>query len=260
MYKKLFLTFSLLFTIFFVSYAQDIITYKNGKTQKVIVLTTNQETVTCQDFETKEQFSISRTFINNVKYQEGKSEPLGVVLIKSPVVDTNTVKNKTNQKVLFSNPYLSNSLRYKGFHEAGYVASLSEEFVSRVSIISSNGMVIDNSVYLGVMVGIGLPTSNIGAGGGYLVGLDPKILISNSQENPNVWMGCKLGVEINDETNVFIHPHFIFEPISSKSKTNFIISGGYLLQQGEVLNWTGYSGKFEKVFSSNVTLSIGLSF
>ncbi|MEY4539053.1 MAG: hypothetical protein RLZZ306_810 [Bacteroidota bacterium] len=260
MTKKFLLIFALFSIFSHISKAQDIITYKNGKTQKVIVLTTNQETVTCQDFETKEQFSISKTFIDNVKYQEGKSEPFGVALTKISTVDTNALKNKTNQKILFSDPYLSNSLRYKGFHEAGYVASLSEEFVSRVSIISSNGMVIDNSVYLGVMVGIGLPTSNIGAGGGYLVGLDPKILVSNRNESPNFWMGCKLGVEINDETNVFFHPHFIIEPVSSKSKTNFFISGGYLLQQGEVLIWSGYSGRFEKTFSSNLTISVGLSF
>ena len=257
---KSLLAFSLLFIFSFVSNAQDIITYKNGKTQKVIVLTTNQETITCQDFDTKEQFSISKTFISTIKYQEGKVEPLGVALKKISIADSNTIKDRTNPKVLFSDPYLSNSLRYKGFHEGGYVAPLTDGFVGRVSVISSNGMLIDNSVYVGALIGISLATGQQGQGAGYLLGLDPKILISNIKENPNVWLGCKLGVVVNDGSNLFIHPHFIFEPLSSKSTTNFFISGGYLLQQGEILNWTGYSGKFEKVFSNNVTLSVGLSF
>jgi hypothetical protein len=254
------LTFFLLITSSFLANAQDIITYKNGKTQTVIVLTTNQQTITCQDFETKETFSISKALISSVKYQEGKVEPLGVVLKKPSVVDTVVVRNKTNQQVLFSNPYPNTYLRYKGFHEVGYVASLSDGFDSRISIISSNGMLINNSVYVGVLVGIGLATGQQGDGAGYLFGLDPKVLISNAQESPNFWMGCKLGVAVNDGSNLFFHPHFTIEPVSRKSKTNFFISGGYLLQQGEVLKWTGYSGRFEKIFSNNVTIAVGLSF
>ncbi len=257
---KSLLTFSILFIFSLITKAQDIFTYKNGKTQKVTVLTTNQETVTCQDFETKEQFSISKTFISTIKYQEGKVEPFGVILIKPSITNSTAIKDRTNPKVLFSDPYLSNSLRYKGFHEVGYVAPLTDGFVGRVSVISSNGMLIDNSVYVGALVGISLATGQQGQGAGYLLGLDPKILISNVQENPNVWIGCKLGIVVNDGSNLFFHPHFIFEPLSSKSKTNFIVSGGYLLQQGEILNWNGYSGRFEKVFSNNVTLSVGLSF
>ena len=252
------LTFLFTFIFSTFSKAQDIITYKNGKTQKVIVLTSNQETITCQDFDTKERFSISKILIENVKYQEGKVEPFGVIVTKPLIIDTNAVKN--NQKILFSNPYPDNYLRYKGFHEVGYIAPLSDGFVGRVSVISSNGMLIDNSVYIGALVGIGLATGQYGEGAGYIFGLDPKILISNVQENPNVWIGCKLGVVVNDGSNIFIHPHFIFEPISAKSRTNFFISAGYLLQQGEILNWNGYFGKFEKVFSNNLTISVGITF
>jgi hypothetical protein len=254
------LTFLFIVIASFLSNAQDIITYKNGKTQKVIVLTTTQETITCQDFETKEKFSISRTLIDNIKYQEGKVEPLGVVLAKPSVVDTNTLKSKNNQQVLFSNPYSDNDFRYKGFHEIGYIAPLSDDVVSRVSIMSSNGILIDNSVYVGVLLGMGLATGQQGDGAGYIVGLDPKISISNIKENPNVWFGCRLGVVINDGSNLFFHPHFTIEPVSATSKTNFFITGGYLLQQGEVLKWTGYSGRLEKVFSNSLTISVGLSF
>jgi hypothetical protein len=244
----------------FFTNAQDIITYKNGKNQKVIVLTTTQETVTCQDFETKEKFSISKTLINNIKYQDGKTEPLGVVLTKPSVVDTNASKNRTNQQILFSHPSSNNDVRYKGFHEIGYIAPLSDDVVSRISIMSSNGILIDNSVYLGVLVGMGLAAGQQGDGAGYIVGLDPKISISNIKENPNVWFGCRLGVVINDGSNLFFHPNLTIEPVSAKSKTNFFITGGYLLQQVEVLKWTGYSGRFEKVFSNNLTISVGLSF
>jgi hypothetical protein len=258
MKKKSLLTFSLLFIICFVSNAQDLITYKNGKTQKVIVLTTNQETITCQDFETKEQFSISKSFISDVKYQEGKSEPFGVILTK-PVKTQQNVENN-NPKVLFSHPYSKNPLTYKGFHEIGYIAALTDGFSSRISVTSSNGIVIDNSVYLGLIVGAGFATKKYGEGAGYLLGLDPKISLSNYQENPNVWLGCKAGVVLNDGSNLFFHPHFIIEPKSAKSNGNFIFTIGYLIQQGDVFNWTGWSGKFDKTYSNNVTLSVGLSF
>lgn len=57
----------------FRAFCQDVITYKNGKTQKVLVLTTNDNDITCQDFESKEQFTISRGLIESVVYQAGKT-------------------------------------------------------------------------------------------------------------------------------------------------------------------------------------------
>ena len=50
------------------AFSQDVITYKNGKTQKVVVLTTNDNDITCQDFESKEQFTISRSLVKLVVY------------------------------------------------------------------------------------------------------------------------------------------------------------------------------------------------
>jgi len=73
----------LLFTLsIYGAFSQDVITYKNGKTQKVVILTTNENNITCQDFESKDQFTISRSFIASVVYQTGKTEPFGVILAK----------------------------------------------------------------------------------------------------------------------------------------------------------------------------------
>ncbi len=79
---KTILTLLLLTMSIFTSLSQDILTYKNGKTQKVIVLTTSENDITCQDFETKDQFTISRSFLTSIEYQAGKIEPFGVVLPK----------------------------------------------------------------------------------------------------------------------------------------------------------------------------------
>jgi hypothetical protein len=80
------------------AFSQDVITYKNGKTQKVVVLTTNDNDITCQDFESKEQFTISRSLIESVVYQAGKTEPFGVVLAKPvksvPMVDNVIVQTQ----------------------------------------------------------------------------------------------------------------------------------------------------------------------
>jgi hypothetical protein len=43
------------------AFSQDVITYKNGKTQKVVILTTNDNDITCQDFES----NFFNTTINN---------------------------------------------------------------------------------------------------------------------------------------------------------------------------------------------------
>lgn len=104
----------LLFTVsFYGAFSQDVITYKNGKTQKVVVLTTNNNDITCQDFESKEQFTISRSFISSVVYQAGKTEPFGVVLVKpvktAPIV--NNVIAQTQDTVHYQR---GGSIIYKG--------------------------------------------------------------------------------------------------------------------------------------------------
>ena len=95
------------------AFSQDVITYKNGKTQKVLVLTTNDNDITCQDFESKEQFTISRSFISLVVYQAGKTEPFGVVLVKpvktAPIV--NNVIVQTQDTVHYQR---GGSIIYKG--------------------------------------------------------------------------------------------------------------------------------------------------
>lgn len=95
------------------TFSQDVITYKNGKTQKVVVLTTNEKDITCQDFDSKEQFTISRSLIESVVYQAGKTEPFGVILAKSvktaPLV--NNVVVQTQDTVHFQR---GGSMIYKG--------------------------------------------------------------------------------------------------------------------------------------------------
>ena len=60
----------LLFTLsVYGAFSQNAITYKNGKTQKVMVLTTNDNDITCQDFENKEHFTISRGFMKSHLYK-----------------------------------------------------------------------------------------------------------------------------------------------------------------------------------------------
>jgi hypothetical protein len=110
--KKI-ITLLLLTLSFYGAFSQDIITYKNGKTQKVVVLTTNNNDITCQDFESKEQFTISRSLIESVVYQAGKTEPFGVVLAKpvkvAPLV--NNVIVQTQDTVHYQR---GGSIIYKG--------------------------------------------------------------------------------------------------------------------------------------------------
>jgi hypothetical protein len=101
----------------FQSFSQDILTYKNGKTQKVIVLTTNENDVTCQDFETKEQFTISRSFLSSVQYQEGKVEPFGVILqkkVKPEPINSYNISFQKMDTIHYQNGYIY----YKGANYA----------------------------------------------------------------------------------------------------------------------------------------------
>lgn len=95
------------------AFSQDVITYKNGKTQKVLVFTTNDNDITCQDFESKEQFTISRSLIESVVYQAGKTEPFGVVLAK-PVKTAPLVNNVIVQSQDTVNFQRGGSITYKG--------------------------------------------------------------------------------------------------------------------------------------------------
>lgn len=104
----------LLFTLsIYSAFSQDVITYKNGKTQKVMVLTTNEKDITCQDIESKEQFTISRSFINSIVYQEGKKEPFGAVLVK-PVKTVPKVNNLIAQTQDTVHYQRGGSIIYKG--------------------------------------------------------------------------------------------------------------------------------------------------
>lgn len=110
---KKFITLLLLTLSVYSAFSQDIITYKNGKTQKVLVLTTNENDITCQDFESKEQFTISRSFIETVIYQAGKTEPFGVVLAK-PVKTAPLVNNVIAQTQDTVHYQRGGSIIYKG--------------------------------------------------------------------------------------------------------------------------------------------------
>jgi hypothetical protein len=105
----MFLTFTI-----FTSFSQDILTYKNGKTQKVVVLTTTENDITCQDFETKDQFTISRSFLTSIEYQAGKTEPFGVALPKK--IQQVPAKNNDNimYKMLDTIHYQNGYVYYKG--------------------------------------------------------------------------------------------------------------------------------------------------
>lgn len=106
----LYFTFSI-----FTSFSQDILTCKNGKTQKVIVLTTNENDITCQDFETKDQFTISRSFLGSIEHQPGKVEPLGVVLPKTVKKE---IISKANDNIVLQTKdtvhYHGGGIFYKG--------------------------------------------------------------------------------------------------------------------------------------------------
>jgi hypothetical protein len=107
----------LFFTIsIFTSFSQDILTYKNGKTQKVIVLTTTENDITCQDFETKDQFTISRSFLTSIEYQAGKTEPFGVPLPKK--IKQEPAKNSDNAiyKMADTVHYQNGYIYYKGYN------------------------------------------------------------------------------------------------------------------------------------------------
>ncbi|MEA5258246.1 hypothetical protein VB264_10685 [Arcicella aquatica] len=96
------------------SFCQDIITYTNGKTQNVKVLTTTDTHITCEDYVSKDRFTIAKTLILSIKYQEGKTEPLGIVL---PQKVTTTINE--NQKVLDSQDsvyFKGGGIIYKGIH------------------------------------------------------------------------------------------------------------------------------------------------
>lgn len=111
---KTILTLLLITLTIFESFSQDILTYKNGKTQKVMVLSTNENDITCQDFETKDQFTISRSFLTSIEYQMGKTEPFRVALPKKIKQELNkTDDNIINQRadtIHYQNGYIY----YKG--------------------------------------------------------------------------------------------------------------------------------------------------
>ena len=110
---KRIITLLLLTLSIYSAFSQDVITYKNGKTQKVVVLTTNDNDITCQDFESKEQFTISRSLIESVVYQAGKTEPFGVVLVK-PVRTAPSVNNVIAQTQDTVHYQRGGSIIYKG--------------------------------------------------------------------------------------------------------------------------------------------------
>ena len=112
---KTILTLLLCIFSIFTSFSQDILTYKNGKTQKVVVLTTDENNITCQDFETKDQFTISRSFLTSVEYQAGKVEPFGVVL---PKTVRKEIVSKANDNVVLQTKdtvyYRGGGIFYRG--------------------------------------------------------------------------------------------------------------------------------------------------
>ena len=103
----LLITFSI-----FTSFSQDIITYKNGKTQKVIILTTDKNDITCQDFETKDQFTIARSFLTSIEYQAGKTEPFGVALPKKIKIEPVKTVMPMADTIHYQNGYIY----YKGIN------------------------------------------------------------------------------------------------------------------------------------------------
>lgn len=249
---------TLLFALITTSFSQDLLTYKNGKTQKVQVLTTNQNDVTCEDFETKEHFTISRSFLSSIKFQEGKSEPFGVELPKTQKkAQTSDSLKKSQNKILYSDPY-SEGATYLGFHGISYLNSLTNDIGSKAFATTSNGILIGNQFYLGGLVGLGLDIKEKNLV--FPIALDARFKLGKDQDDPTLWLGGQAGVFFKDETEFFYHPNLtlIKKPKNGGGAITFGI--GFLVQQTKVFVFNGRSSSINNVSANHFTFSIGGSF
>jgi hypothetical protein len=251
-------TIVLLFILVSSSYSQDILTYKNGKTQKVNILTTNQSDVTCEDFETKEQFILSRTFLLSIKYQEGKKEPFGVELPKNQKkTQLSDSLKKLQSKVLYSDPY-SDGAVYLGFHGISYLNSLNNDIGSKAIATTSNGILIGNQFYLGGLVGLGLDFKEKNLL--FPIALDAKFKLGKDQDEPILWLGGQAGVFFKDETEFFYHPNLTLMKKQKKGGGAITFGIGFLVQQTKVFIFNGRSSSIDNVSANHFTFSIGGSF
>jgi hypothetical protein len=254
---KIFITL-LLFTLsIYDAFSQDVITYKNGKTQKVVVLTTNENDITCQDFETKEQFTISKTFLSNIKYQEGKTEPLGLVSPKSE--KKVQIASATINKNVIIEPIYEPTV-YKAFIDLAYAGSLTEGVDEKFLLTTSHGVLLDNKIFAGAFTGLAYDEKKEAVS--IPVGLDVKVKIGT--EYSTFWVTGRAGtftkVSGDFDTGFFYQPSVSFGSKVSK-KSDLVFSLGYLGQQVTLLSFVnGFVPVYTKASAGYVTASIGISF
>jgi hypothetical protein len=249
---------SLLLTLsVYCAFSQDVITYTNGKTQKVVVLTTNDNDITCQDFETKEQFTISRTFLSDIKYQKGKAEPFGVLLSK-PEKKVQIASLTTNNSAIINPTYAPTV--YKAFIDVGYAGSLTEGVGGKFLLTTSHGLLLNNKIFAGAFSGLAYDGKKEAVS--IPVGLDIKVKIGT--EYSTFWVGGRAGTftKISGEfdTGFFYHPNLSFGSKISK-KNDLVFSLGYLGQQVTLLSFiNGFVPVYTKTAAGYATVSVGISF
>lgn len=251
--KLLFFTLSV-----YSAFSQDVITYKNGKTQNVVIFTTNDNYITCQDFENKEQFTISRSFPSVSKYQEGKIELFGVIFPKTEKkvqIATSTI----NINNLIIDPIYEPTV-YKAFIDLGYASSLTEGVGGKFLLTTSQGVLLNNKIFAGAFAGLAYDRKKEAVS--IPLGLDLKVKIGT--EYSTFWIGGKAGTftkVLGDfDTGFFYQPNVSFGSKISK-KNDLVFSLGYLGQQVELLSFiNGFVPVYTKVSAGYVTLSVGVSF
>ena len=254
---KRIITLLLLILSVYGAFSQDVITYKNGKTQKVVVLTTNENDITCQNFESKEQFTISKTFLSNIKYQEGKTEPFGVVLPK-PEKKVQIATTITNNNVIIEPTY--EPTVYKAFVDLGYAGSLTEGVGGKFLLTTSHGVLLNNRIFAGAFTGLAYDGKKEAVS--IPIGLDIKVKIGT--EYSTFWIGGRAGtftkVSGEFDTWFFYHPNVSFGSKVGK-KSDLVFSLGYLGQQVTLLSFVnGFVPIYTKASAGYATVSVGISF
>ena len=251
------------------AFSQDIITYKNGKTQKVVVMTTNEQNISCQDFETKEQFTISRSFISEIKYQEGKKEPFGVMLPKTQKQVSNKDSTSKADKISYTLPAYKSTL-YKSFYELGFAGSLSKNVGSKFLLTTSQGLEFEDQLYVGALIGaafegsksygkkfVEVPENVLGG----IVGLDLRLKVT--KKDPYISIGGKFGGMLalsgDFDTGFFYHPNVSLATSAGK-KTNWNVSLGYMGLPAIYYTTVNSYPTYNNVNASYLTITGGISF